>query len=108
MDAVLLLLAIAGFLAVLRAASRAALGLLVRGVEVVMTGEATDISARRGDLTGLSAADERHDRARRGRRRSLLAVAAWVALLVLPAFTPWPRLGYAACSVLWFLPVRRR
>lgn len=108
MNAVLLLLAIAGFFAAVRGLARAGLGLLVRGVEVVMADEATSIQARRGDLTGLGAADARSAAARRRRRFSLAAVALWAALLALPPLTPWPRLLYAAWSPLWLLPARRR
>ncbi len=107
MDSLVLLLAIAGFLAVLRGLARAMLGLLVRGVEVVMAREATDIRARRGDITGLSAADEQRALARRHRRRSAAAVAFWAALIVVPVLTPWTRWLYAAWSPLWLLTARR-
>jgi len=107
MDFLIVLLAIAGFLAALRGLSRASLGLLVRGVEVVMARETTDIRARRGDITGLSAADEHRAVARRHRRRSAVVVAFWAALIVVPLLTPWTRWLYAAWSTLWLLPARR-
>jgi hypothetical protein len=107
MNVVLLLLAIAGFLAAVRGIARAGLGLLVRGVEVVMADEATSIQARRGDLTGLGAADARSAAARRRRLTSIAAVAAWAAMLVVPPLTPWPTWLYAAWAVLWLLPARR-
>jgi hypothetical protein len=108
MDFLIVLLAIAGFLAAVRGLARASLGLLVRGVEVVMAREETDIRARRGDITGLSAADEHGALARRHRRRSALAVVFWAALLVGPLFTPWTRWLYAAWSLFWLLSYRRR
>jgi hypothetical protein len=108
MDVLVIVLAIAGFLAALRGLSRASLGLLVRGVEVVMTREQTDIRARRGDITGLGTADEHGALARRHRRRSVLAVGFWATLIVVPLVTPWTRWLYAACSPLWLIPARRR
>jgi len=108
MDFLVLVLAIAGFLAASRGLARASLGLLVRGVEVVVAREETDIRARRGDLTGLSAADEHGALARRRRLASAAAVAFWGALLVAPLLTPWTRWLYAAWSALWLLPSRRR
>lgn len=108
MDGILLLLAIAGFLAAVRGLARAGLGLLVRGVDVVMAEEATAISARRGDLTGLGVADAQRAQAARRRQRSLGAVLVWASMLVVPLLTPWTRLLYAAWSPLWLLPPRRR
>lgn len=108
MDVIILMLAVAGFLAALRGLSRSALGLMVRGVEEIVAREATDIQARRGDLTGLQDADAHTARARSRRRRSILAVAFWVVLLLLPPLTPWTAALYAAWSPLWLLPPRRR
>lgn len=108
MAVIILLLGVAGFLAALRGLSRSALGLMVRGVEEIVAREASDIQARRGDLTGLQAADARSTRARGRRRRSILLLAFWVMLLVLPPLTPWTAVLYAAWSPLWLLPSRRR
>ena len=108
MDPIILVLGIAGFLAALRGLTRASLRLVVRGVEVVMARETTDIRARRGDLTGFQAADQHAVQARNQRRRSVLAVAGWATLLAVPPMTPWTGLLYAAWAPLWLLSPRRR
>lgn len=107
MDFVLLVLAVFGFLGAARLAGHALLRLLSRGVETFLTREVSQTHARRGDLTALQASDAAHAVARRSRMLALGAFAASVALLIVPAFTPWPALMYACYLPLWFLRRRR-
>ncbi len=106
MSFIILVLAIAGFLAVLRRSAGALLRLLGRGVEAFLAREESSIRERRGDLTGLQEAVARTRGARRARLDAMLRFAFWVALLVAPLLTPWTALLYAACATLWLVPPR--
>lgn len=108
MDALLLVLAVIGFLAVLRLALFAAFRLLGRGVEAYLAGEVGKAHARRGDLTSLNAAEQARAAAVRARRSAMAGMLLAAALLIVPPFTPWPRLLYGACVPLWLLSPRRR
>lgn len=104
MRVLLTVLAVLGFLAVLRRVLIAGFGLLGRGVDRVVAGEVAEVRARRGDLTGLSEADARRGDARRAQSAALAAFAFWVLLLIAPPLTPWPLVLYATCSLLWLIP----
>lgn len=104
----LLVLAVLGFLGGARLAGRAAFGLLRRGVEVYLTTEVEASLARRGDLTALQESGLAQRTARRGRAAAALTFAGTVALLIVPAFTPWTRELYALYAPLWFLGRRPR
>jgi hypothetical protein len=106
MDIVLLILAIGGIAAVLRHILTASSKLLRRGLDAYLAGQIADVRANRGDLTGLSDAQDARVRARRLRRGALFMMAVWVALLVVPPLTPWPELLYASYTILWFVPRR--
>lgn len=104
MRILILLLAVAGGLAVFSRVVRALLRLLHRGIDAFVAREVADLRAQKGDLTGLADASRQRADAR---RRKVLAVAAlsfWVVLLVAPPLTPWPALLYALYSVLWLIP----
>jgi hypothetical protein len=95
------LLAAAGIVAVLLRMGRAGLRAMVRGVDSYMKGEAIQLRARRGDLTGMADAERSHAVARKRKRTGLVQLGFWSALLVLPLFTPWTAPIYAAYSLLW-------
>jgi len=108
MDFLLLLLAILGFLAVLRLSAVAGLRALGRGVEAFLAREVSEAHARRGDITALQAARITRTKTSRARLYAVLRLALTVALLVVPALSPWPRLIYATYAPLWLLFYRRR
>ena len=104
----LLILAIAGFLAVARQLTRAVFILLKRSVDSFLLGEVAGARARRGDVTGLVEARTAKQERRRARWRSLLAVILWAALLALPLTTRLTLQGFALYSILWLVPLVRR
>lgn len=107
MHSLLVILGIAGFLAVARHALDALLRLLHGDVAAALAGGRASARAQHGDLTGLQEA-EAERRAAAGRRRIGLALLVlWTALLLLPPLTPWPGALYAAYALLWLLPRRR-
>jgi len=101
MEAALIILAVLGFVAALVRFIRAAFGALRHGVDAYLAGEAVEARARRGDLTGMAEAQTWRRGAGRARVRAFAIAALWLAVLVAPAFTPWTRELYAACSLLW-------
>jgi len=107
MSTVLFVLAVFGVLGLLRQVGVAGFGLLRRGVEVYLTSGVEETHARRGDITALREAEGARQLAWRARWVAGLRLGFAVALLVIPPLTPWPRLLYAASSILWFLPPRR-
>jgi hypothetical protein len=108
MNALIVLLAVVGVLAVSRRLLGSVFRLLGRGVDAFLAEEATTLTARRGDLTGLHEAESRGRAARRARLRAGLDLTLWVALLAVPPFTPWPALLYAAYAPLWLGHARLR
>ena len=101
MRELLVLLSIAGVLAVLLRLFRALLRALGRSAEHVAAGQALDARAQRGDLTGMAEASEWRKAAGRRRLRALTSAGVWLALLVLPAYTVWTRVIYACYAALW-------
>ncbi|HUH13048.1 MAG TPA: hypothetical protein VMK65_08055, partial [Longimicrobiales bacterium] len=75
--------------------------------EAYLARELARTRARHGDVTGLSELRAAHGHARRARTVAVLRVALWSAILVAPAFTPWPLTLYAASSLGWVLHWRR-
>jgi hypothetical protein len=108
MQFIVLILAVIGFLAVMRLAGRAGLGLMVRGVEVFLAKEVGQTHARRGDLTAWNAAEAARTSALRGRLGALALFTTCVGLLAVPPFTPWTAAVYAAYAPLWLLAPRKR
>lgn len=99
-----MLLAIAGVIAVMLRLLRALFAGLRGGVEGFLARDVAETRAQRGDLTGLEDARSAAALARRRRVTALGAASIWVGLLVVPTLTPWPKLLYAAYSLLWILP----
>lgn len=107
MHSLLVILGIAGFLAVARHALDALLRLLHGDVEAALADGRASTRAERGDVTGLQEAEAERIAAAGRRRIALALLVLWTALLLLPPLTPWPGALYAAYSLLWLLPRRR-
>jgi type II secretory pathway component PulL len=108
MHSLLIILGIAGFLAVVRHALDALLRLLHGDVEAALAGGRASARAHHGDLTGVQEAQAERSVAWARRRVATALLVLWIALLLVPPLTPWPRALYAAYSLLWLLPRRRR
>lgn len=108
MEPAITILAAFGIAGVAVRLARAALRTLQRGVDAFVASEMARNRARRGDLTGLAEAEAWARSARHERLAAAGRAALWLALLVAPALTPWPRELYAACAVLWLVPRARR
>jgi hypothetical protein len=107
MEPVLYILAFAGVSALLLRIGRALFVLLHRAGQAWLAGEAASRRHEHGDITGLVEAAERERMARLGRRIATTELILWLALLIVPPFTPWTREIYAACALLWIF-VRAR
>jgi hypothetical protein len=107
METAVLILAVAGFVAVAARMLRALLGVVTVGADALIAREVAATRKQRGDLTGLEEANLARSEARRRRYVALGLLSIWAGLLVVPAVTPWPILMYAAYSLLWLLPHRR-
>jgi hypothetical protein len=107
MHSLLVILAIAGFVAVLRHALDALLRLLHGDVAAALAGGRASVRAQHGDLTGLEEARAERETAAARRRMALALLVLWTALLLLPPLTAWPLGLYAAYALLWLLPRRR-
>jgi hypothetical protein len=101
------LLAAAGVAALVYRLGRSAVRLALRSAEVTATTGLAEISARRGDLTGLTERRHQVTLARRRRRLDLLRTLGWLLWLALPAATAFTREAYALAAPLWLLPIRR-
>lgn len=102
-EAALTVLAAIGVMAVAWRSVCAFARLVRRELDRFLAREAADARASRGDLTGMADAESRAAEARRARRRVLFELGFWLALLLVPLWTPWTTPLYAGCSVLWFL-----
>lgn len=105
---ILTILAIAGVAAAAWHVVRAAFRFLRQEATGIWADELSRTHARRGDLTSLEQARQEREAAARQRRRVLAEAVGWLALLLVPSFTPWGRMIYAGYAVLWTLPLLRR
>jgi hypothetical protein len=108
MMVLLRVLAFFGVLALLAGCFRAALRLLRGGVESYVAGAVATARAGRGDLSGLSAAEQWRKDSRAAKRWYTAHALGWVGLLIVPSLTPWSTEIYAACALLWLRPRRWR
>jgi hypothetical protein len=106
MEALLLVAAAAGVLAIALRLAASLLRVGVRAVETTAESGLAEVSERRGDVTGFLERRETAAALRRARRREMLASAGWMLLLVLPVAVGLGRAGYAAAALLWLLPRR--
>lgn len=100
-------LAALGFLALLARIFRSVVRFGLATAEATAMAGLIEVSARRGDLTGLSERKAQEQEVRRSRRLAGLLLALWVVLVVVPPFTGWAREVYAACALLWVLPKQK-
>ena len=103
---VLLLLAVFGFLALLRRLGGSLLRLGLHAAEGTAAAGLAEVSERRGDITGFMERRADAQTLRRARRRTGAVAATCVLLLAVPLFAGVAREVWAACSLLWFLPSR--
>lgn len=108
MKFILIVLAVAGFVAALRRLAFAAFRLIKGGVDSYVMRELGSVRAERGDLTGLREAHDWRRKTRVLRARAGLAVLFWAALLSVPLMTRRPLPIFAAYAALWLLPRRRK
>lgn len=108
MNTLLTILAIAGIGAAAWHVVRAAFRLLRQKASGFWTDELARTHARRGDVTALEETRRRAAEVARARRRATAEAVGWVALLLVPALTPWTRTIYAVYAVLWLVPALRR
>lgn len=106
LDSLLLLLAVLGVLALLARLVRSLLRLGLAAAEATAVAGLIEVSARRGDLTGLAERQAQEKRVHRVRLRSALRVLLWAGVLVVPALVGWGREVYAFASLLWLVPRR--
>lgn len=103
MEAILLLLAVVGAAAILRSLARTVLRLGLSAAEESTASGLAEVSARRGDLTGLAERSDVAKSARRRRRRDLLLSGMWLAWLAVPPFLGWAGEAYALAAPLWLV-----
>ena len=108
MNTILTILAVAGIGAAAWHVVRAAFRFLRQEATGIWADELSRTHARRGDVTALEEARRQRQAVLRARRRVLTEGVGWLALLLVPSFTPWGRTIYAGYAVLWLLPLLRR
>ena len=100
------LMSVAGVGALVVRLLRTVLRLVLRAAEASAAAGLADVSARRGDLTGMMERRAAEKDARRERRGALLLALAWVLWLVVPIFAGWSREAFAVAAVLWLAPTQ--
>lgn len=96
----------AGAIALLGRAFRTALRLALHAAEATAASGLAEVSARRGDVTGLAERRAHQERARRLRRTELLFMGLWVAWIAIPPIAGWLPAAYVPAVLLWLLPRR--
>lgn len=101
---------IVGFLALLGAVAlflrttRSVLGFVLRAAEIASAAGMAEASARRGDLTSLSEAQDALAAARSRRAWSAAIALGWASWLVVPLALGWVPEAWALASPLWIVP----
>ena len=106
MSVLLVVLAIAGFLALVHRLGRSLLRLGLNLAEGTAASGLAEVSARRGDLTGFMERRADHHAIRRARIGAAAAASVYFLLLAVPLFAGLGREVYAASALLWLLPTR--
>lgn len=102
-DTLLVVVAIVGALAIARGLARTLLRLGLRAAEATTAAGLAEVSARRGDLTGLAERREVVRRARRRRTRDLGFAILWLLWLLFPPFFGIAAYAYALGAPLWLI-----
>ena len=97
------LLSFAGGAALLLLLARGALRYALDSAEVIASAGLAEVSARRGDLTGMTERRSAERAARRARQGTLLLTLLWLVWLIGPLLLGWAREAYAAAAPLWML-----
>jgi hypothetical protein len=106
LDPLVLLLAVLGGAALLLRALGGLFRLALRASQETAARELAEVSARRGDITGMEERRRAAAAARQDRRRHLLLTLLWIAWFVLPLMLGAARIPFALASLLWLLPKR--
>ncbi|HEX5724080.1 MAG TPA: hypothetical protein VFX98_01370 [Longimicrobiaceae bacterium] len=106
LTALLLPLAVLGAAALFARLLRSLLRLGLNVAEGSAAAGLAEVSARRGDLTGMAERGELVRAIRRSRRRNAALALLWLAVIVVPILLGGVREVYAAASLLWLLPRR--
>lgn len=106
LTALVTLLALAGCAALVLRLVRTVGRLALRAAEATAAAGLAEVSARRGDVTGMIERQSAVKSARRDRRGAMGAVGLWLAWLVVPVFGGWAREAFALASLLWLVPRR--
>jgi hypothetical protein len=96
--------AVLGVVIILLRAGGALFSLLRGGLDIFLARDLHEVRSQRGDLTGMQ---EAAALSKAGRTRRALAAArlcAWLVLLIIPGFTPWPTAMRAAYCIFWLFP----
>lgn len=96
--------ALLGGLALIGRAMRTGIRAALRAAESASASGLADVSARRGDLTGMNERRIAERRARRLGMRDAALAGLWVGWLILPLTLGWMPEGYAIAAPLWLLP----
>lgn len=107
LSGVVIWIAVAGVLALVRRAFGSLLRLALHAAEATAASGLADVSARRGDVTGLAERRAHQERAREMRRAELLRLSLWAGWLVVPAVAAWAPEAYLPAALLWLFPRRR-
>jgi hypothetical protein len=106
MTLVLILLAIPGVLAVLLRLGASLFKATKYSIERYVARQIVDQRAGRGDLTGMTEAENVRAAAARNQQRFVIETLMWIALLGLPLMFPAAVLLYPFYSIFWLLPKR--
>lgn len=99
----LVVVAVIGACGIVRGLARTLLRLGLRAAEATTAAGLAEVSARRGDLTGLAERREVLRRARRRRTRDLGFALLWFLWLLLPPFLGVAAYAYAVGAPLWLI-----
>jgi hypothetical protein len=101
------LLAMVGGAALVYRAVGGVFRLVLRASQETAASGMAELSASRGDVTGMLERQRLAEAARRDRRRHSILTITWILWFILPLIFGGARIAYALASVLWLLPTSR-